>query len=209
MKRLHQILKDLEEITVRPGRYARLQQKINDIQDAIRALARGDNIVAGKHIEKRQLNPHTISITGTPGGGISASSDNHPFKPYQTNGLKFRLIPGTVGNRIAGNWNTEFTATANADGKWCYLAVNINDSGNVLSVTLVANANSIPTADLATSDGNLPGTLYQPLFAYDSGADSISRFYVAQEKNLAVEITNAGGFGSAIYRTVALVDSFY
>jgi len=79
MSKLGQLLTELTEVAVGNGRWKKTQERLNSMQEAIKALARGDNIVSGKYITKNLLNPHTISLSGTPGGGGGGSSD-YPLK---------------------------------------------------------------------------------------------------------------------------------
>ena len=218
MRSLGQLLAELTEVAVGNGRWKKTQERLNSMQEAIKALARGDNIVSGPHITKRQLNPHTISLSGTPGGGGSAAAVNHPWRPFRSRylgegsppanqALRIRITPATVGNRLPSNWNEEFILDASATGKWVYLEVTINDNGNPTSAEIVANESTVPTADLASDEGALPTTLYQPLFAYDSGEESVLRYYIVQRENLVVDITNSGGDCDSIFRTVQLTNA--
>lgn len=73
MARLTHLLQQLSEIPVRAGRYSGLQERINAIQEAIKAIARGENIEAGVNLRKQVLNPHSVVLSGQPGGGRAGS----------------------------------------------------------------------------------------------------------------------------------------
>lgn len=120
-----------------------------------------------------------------------ASDPDHPWKPYKpidaSSGLAIKLIPGTIGNELATNWNGEIVLSANAESKWVYLETNIDQDGTVVSAE-IKTADVPPTPESPSADGTIPTTLYTGLFAYDSNETAPTHYYQAQDENLKVEI---------------------
>ena len=149
--------------------------------------------------------------------GRGRGGEDHPWRPSVAPFLgdgdppsdqrrRVRVRPGTVGNRIPGNWDAEITIPSDTMGHWVWAEVTITDTGEVTAVQLQDGATP-PAADLVGADGSLPTTLYQPLFSVDTGSDAVRRFYPLQKKNLAVEITNGPGGCADILRSVQLIDA--
>jgi hypothetical protein len=213
MRDLNQIIRGLTDITITAGRWQKMQERLNDIQYAIKALARGDNIESGKHIQKRQLNDHTISITGTPGGGKGATDEDWPFKPYASSytgsddaptdqPLRLRIIAGTVSNKLAINWNMEFTMPAGKELYWCWLEVNLDAGGNVLS-SEYKFGDEPPVAEVPTEGGEIASPVYIPLFSLDTSKTAIATFYSTRKANIRVSVTTSSGCTTA-YRVLSI-----
>lgn len=62
-KKLREHIAKLADINVVPGLWEGLLKRIQAIQNAIKSLARGDNIQVGEGLIKTQINAHTIQIS--------------------------------------------------------------------------------------------------------------------------------------------------
>lgn len=166
---------------------------------------RGFPLQSGPGI-KIQKTANGWTISAKPKGGKARADRAHPWRPYVIERLDIGVSPGTVANRLPANFNAPISIPADQSGYWVWVEVTIIDSGAVTGVELSSGATP-PTADLVSVDGSLPTALYAPLFAVDTGADAVARFYPVQTKNLIVDVVNDGGGCLDQRRSVQLIDS--
>lgn len=203
MNKLSQILQELSEIPVRAGRWSKLQERLNIIQDAIMALARGENLTSGNHIQIKQIAPNKVSITGTPGGSRAASED-HPWRPAAASSGKVRIRLGNVnGTIIPENWNAEIEIDDTTDAGMMWLEVDINEDGRPTACRYL-NADTVPLLAPPSGYDQLPPKLYYLLFAYASDGGEVTNFYIVAKRNLEAVLTMTGSVYSATYRDVTL-----
>lgn len=179
--------------------------RINAMQDLLRAIARGDNIIEGKGI-RISTEPGGVIIEGRARSQTGESLPDHPWKPYVVDGLDVKLIPGTVNNRLPGNWNATFSLSSSQSSYWVWLEATINQRGDVSSCSIETGA-AIPTPAAPGNDGTIATTLYAALFAYDSSSSGVTRFYQVANENLATEVTVTDPGCEEIYRSVRLINA--
>lgn len=201
VSKLSQIIQELSEIPVVAGRWSRLQERLNTIQQAILALARGENLSSGNHIQIRQIAPHTVSITGTPGGLLS--DPVHPWKPKDHDEGTILINVGSVsGNVIPENWNQPLPIDADTDAGMVWIEVDINEDGRATAARYI-NSSTVPDFTAPSNFDQLPPKLYYLLFGYASEDGIVSKFFISAKENLEVYVEHTGGV-STQYRWAIL-----
>lgn len=149
--------------------------------------------------------------------GGSAAQESHPYKPYgvpftgegeppANQGLKVKLIPGTVDGNLASNYSDTFTLEADVTGKWVWLAVTVDQNG-LFQSALIDKGDTPPVAEEPGEDGALPPILYQPLFSYDSSATAVTRVYQVTDENLRIEVNTNQALCEQSVRSIRLAEN--
>ncbi len=148
---------------LRPGqpvREALTSQRINGIQDVLRALCRGDNVVAGPGVRKTNVGTATI-LTATPRGDSTAS---HPYRVSNASaggavaisvrlGLLNSIVPTLGGgDTIDASPAPTLGVGSDYDG-WLILATDTNADGIATAADLFL-AEEIP--ENTSARGHLP-----------------------------------------------------
>lgn len=188
-------------------------EKLERLREAV-AFSLRDLIRGGRGVTVTKNGGRFIVSVRKARRGGGAAAEEHPWMVYPSRFTgsgdppadqqrRFRLRPGTVGNRLAANWDEEFTAPDDTTGHWVWAEVSIIDSGDVSGVTIQTGAQP-PTAALTNADGTLPTTLYAPLASMDTADGRIRRIYTVERNNLAVDINSNGGSCDDLVRSVQL-----
>lgn len=168
-------------------------RRLNLILDVIER----NQLVPGRGYRIQKTNSGTV-LTIEGGGVSSPQAIDHPWKPYPAPwlgagsapgnwGLSVRLIPGTVQGRLPGNWDDVFALAADATGGWVWVKVTVDQEG-VATAAEIEQGDTPPVAEQPADPMAIPSILYQPLFSFDSNETTVTRFYIATNRNLTVGV---------------------
>lgn len=157
--RLAQILAKLTPITGRDLRKVMTRERLTAMQDAILALADGENITTSGGLRKGlgggRLRLDMGYVKPGKGGGAAAGIPD-PWQPrFFTEGTpespiyKCRFNLGTINNVPATNWNDAFTLTMAEDEYYFAVVTVASSSGQVTGLTLSVESTAPATDDIA------------------------------------------------------------
>jgi hypothetical protein len=175
--KLGQILQTLAEIPITPGRWSKLQERLNDLQEAVKALARGENLTSGKHIQIRRIDTHTVSISGTP-GGTGGADEIKPHQVLSVGAEKIKINNGDVNYIIATPLGEIEHTSVDA---YRYLALRVAMSEATGPTSAAYTVLEAPPGGIEWSTGTLP-TQIDILIAVIKG----TKFWQIRTGNLTV-----------------------
>lgn len=154
-KSLNQILKELTPVNRADDVYSVANHdRINNIQEAIHLLTRGDHIQTGANIRKHASEGYCL-LSAQAGGRLSpgATDDRFPWKTtcgLNNDGLiKVSIEPGTMNRVIPDNM---FDPIVLNEGTWYMWIKCETDGQEVNSVTFDPTTDSMRSADYTTEN---------------------------------------------------------
>lgn len=130
-KSLNQILKSLTPIKGGDNIYKVITaDRINNIQEALHLLTRGDNIISGVNVRKKSGDGY-VSLSSNAGGGTGGGGGGleRPWQMHVTaipGALQVRLNPGTINNMLPSNMFDVWTVPST--GLW-YASLDATTNG--------------------------------------------------------------------------------
>jgi hypothetical protein len=195
---MSELAKHIESLTpVRSGERigdALNAQRINAIQESIRILAKGGNIVTGRGVRKRELGIDAVSINAQGRGRQSVSlirpltlvTSPSPFH-NQSKGDEFYVRMGVVNNVLPYNLSNGFVSAGEYTYVYVKAALDLAHADLVTSAQIVVSAAPILNTAF-DSEGNPPSEIHMLIGAVQKkgGALSLSNFGAG---SLSVTIT--------------------
>lgn len=135
---LHQSIREMGD-NIRSGQRlfdVLTSRRVNAMMDAIRGLARGDNLVAGTGVLLSRSTSNVVvrTLGGGPSGSPALAVAPSPFDLH-LNGTTLTIQPGTVNNVLPSNYLTGITVTGTA-----YISVECaTNNGRITSASLVSD----------------------------------------------------------------------
>lgn len=139
-KSLNQILKALTPVGKGDPVYGVASaERINNIQDAIMCITRGENIVSGVNLRKNSGDGYVV-LSGLPDRGLGGGGGGAIERPWQmkvtaiTGAMEIRFNPGTINNMLPANMFDVWTVPST--GLW-YASLDVTTDGRQITNAVI------------------------------------------------------------------------